>query len=155
MNLGDRGKDSEEAQKGCAWGRSCSSTADSMCWSPNSRDCSRQSSDTTKSRALCRLWQGSCIMPYTQSLHTEAHCIDREGPRLALSWLLWFALVPYSLVTIQYSFRSREINAVWYRGHLHHLKLNVLRLLKTRCGLWHRDVLDPLVVPLRCSVICC
>ncbi len=41
-----------------------------------------------------------------------------------------------------------------YRSNLHHLQLNVLRLGQAPSCLRHGDVLDPLVVPLRCAVVC-
>ncbi|KAG7217630.1 hypothetical protein INR49_021318 [Caranx melampygus] len=40
-----------------------------------------------------------------------------------------------------------------YRSHLHHLQLNVLRLGQAASCLRDRDVLDPLVVSLCCSVV--
>ena len=44
--------------------------------------------------------------------------------------------------------------AVSYRRNLHHLELDVLGLGQGAPGLAHRDVLDPLVVPLGCTVVC-
>lgn len=42
-----------------------------------------------------------------------------------------------------------------YRSHLHHLQLDVLWLGQAASCLRHRDVLDPLVVPLSCAIVCC
>lgn len=45
---------------------------------------------------------------------------------------------------------------IWetYRSHLHHLQLDVLWLGQAAaCCLGHGDVLDPLVISLRCAIV--
>lgn len=48
--------------------------------------------------------------------------------------------------------KKREISP--YRGDLHHLQLYVLWLRQASSCLRHWDVLDPLEIPLCCTVVC-